>query len=340
MVPRFLPATTELPTLTATGSVYGQREKQRHMLETLATEDSPHLLDNHGPLFIVGCPRSGTTFLSQCISAIDCIEEFVGAIAPPRLMHLIGSSSAAQCECRHYLLLMRDIFWQAFWRRRLQPSERLFQILQGKRSITSVLRPLSLDGAIFCYKEPFLCFAVDQVAAHFSNSKFIHIIRDGRDNADSLERTYPHALTDTVLSSESLVERKSSEVGVWRMFGNHRVPWWVEEGADREFVACSAYGRYIWMWKEMVTRAIKTGTKLGNRRYLEVRYEEAVSSPAESARRIVDFLGVDVDRRLLRALHKARRDSVGIGRRRQVAEHLLEAKQIAGDLFDSLGYDS
>ncbi len=307
------------------------------MHDILATEDSPHLLDNHGPLFILGCPRSGTTFLSECLSTIDCIEEFVGAIAPPRLMHLIGNSGA-HGDHRHYLLLMRDIFWQAFWRRRLRQSDRLLQVLQGKRSITNVLRPLSLDGAIFCYKEPFLCFAVEQVAAHFQNSRFIHIIRDGRDNADSLERTYPEALSDAVLSTVSLAERKSSEIGVWRMCGSHCIPWWVEQGSERAFVACSVYGRYIWMWKEMVARVIKMGKELGDKRYIELRYEETVSSPAESASRLVDFLGVGVNRGLLRALRRAKKDSIGIGGRRQSSAHLLEAESIAADLLESLGY--
>jgi len=42
----------------------------------LSIEDSPYLLDNYNPVFILGCPRSGTTFLSTCIASIPNIEEF------------------------------------------------------------------------------------------------------------------------------------------------------------------------------------------------------------------------------------------------------------------------
>jgi len=56
-------------------------------------EDRLFDLDDHDPLFILGCPRSGTTFLSNCIGALAGCREYVGVLAPPRLMHLVGAST-------------------------------------------------------------------------------------------------------------------------------------------------------------------------------------------------------------------------------------------------------
>ena len=72
----------------------------------LPLEDSPYLLDEHGPLFILGRPRSGTIFLSKCIADIPDVEEFVGVLAPPRIMHLIGYASITASQptnCRNWL---------------------------------------------------------------------------------------------------------------------------------------------------------------------------------------------------------------------------------------------
>ncbi len=86
----------------------------------LNLEDSPYLLDEYGPVFILGCPRSGTTFLSSCITSIPHVDEFVGVLAPPRMMHEIGRMAKAGEDYKEMTLLMRDIFWQSFWRRSMR----------------------------------------------------------------------------------------------------------------------------------------------------------------------------------------------------------------------------
>lgn len=304
----------------------------------LHLEDMPSLVDQHGPIFIVGCPRSGTTFLSRCLARVEAIEEFVGVLAPPRMMHMIGSQSARGENVRSLLLLMRDLFWQGFWRRRYSRSERLVQVIKGNKSALNLARKPGLKDVYFCYKEPFLCFAMEQVADHFPNSKLIHIIRDGRDNADSMERTYPHALSDRVLTDELLANNNNSEIGVYRVFDRYYLPWWIPSGEEERFIGCSRFGRTVWMWKEMVSRVIRCGRKLDPRRYLELRYESVVTHPVESAQLILQFLGFKASKRLLRQLKNARATSVGISQKRQAQDRLDEARAIASDLLHELGY--
>jgi hypothetical protein len=305
----------------------------------LPLEDSPYLLDEHGPVFILGCPRSGTTFLSEAIGLIEEVEEFLGILAPPRLLHLIGSSAARGEDVEDMLLVMRDVFWQSFWRRRYLRRERLMEVLRGRRTPRSLLEGPRLEGALFGYKEPFLCFAMEQVAGHFPKSRFVHIIRDGRDAADSLDRTYPDALSDRVLADETLVANKGAEIGVHRLHDRYHLPWWVPCGEEARFIACSRYGRYIWMWKDMVSRALKCGHSLDKQRYLELRYESVLTRPVETARQIVDFLDVKPSRRLLGRLKRCRPGTIGVARRRQPQASLDEANEIAGGLLQKLGYD-
>src|SRR5438094_2243954 len=118
----------------------------------LPLEDSPYRLDRHGPVFVLGCPRSGTTFLTDCLGAVRGVDEFVGTLCPARMCHLVATEDRPD---RADLLMasIRDVFWTAFWKRRLSRGERFLRLLRR-----GWCGPASLDGAVFCYKEPFLCF--------------------------------------------------------------------------------------------------------------------------------------------------------------------------------------
>ena len=303
----------------------------------LPLEDSPFKLDRHGPVFILGCPRSGTTFLSRCLAAIRGVEEFVGILCPPRLCHLLAAEDRPDREAA-LLAGIRDVFWGAFWHRRYSRAERLVQLLRGRLTLGTALRAPSLDGALFCYKEPFLCFPAEKFARHFPNARFIHIVRDGRDNADSLERTYPDALSDPVVTSDFLSGNKNSEIGLWEKHGGVNVPWWVSAADAVRFGAMSRYERCVLMWREMTSRARAVG-RLAPTRYFELRYEDLVRDPVRWGTAMVNFLGREYDRRVHRAFTRAFAGSVAIARRNQSAERIRAADAIAGPLLWELGYD-
>lgn len=305
---------------------------------SLPIEDSPMALDHFGPIFILGCPRSGTTFLSRCIAAFPDIEEFVGILAPPRIMHFLGECRDDQVA-EQVLLSLRDTFWNSFWRRRFYRDERLVQLLRQNIDVSHFLALPKLDGALFCYKEPFLCFAASRFAEHFPNSKFLHIIRDGRDNADSLDRTYPHALSDEVLRSDVLSLNKNSEIGAWTNVDGLNIPNWVPKGETATFASLSKYERNVLMWREMTIRARDLRTQLGGDRYLELRYEDLVSDPVKHGDAIGAFLGREVTPQVVKRLNKAFKNSTGISKRNQDAQKLERTKALAGKLLSELGYE-
>ena len=303
----------------------------------LPLEDQPSRLDDHGPVFILGCPRSGTTFLSRCVGAIDKADQFVGVLAGPRLMHGIAVSEGIHREL--LLDLSRDVFWQTFWRTSAFRNRRVGGQQGALAMLGAALRPLPvLEGRLFVYKEPFLCFAAEAFSEYYPNSIFLHIVRDGRDNADSMLRSYPDALTDTVLTSDSLSWHKNSEIGSWRRRGEINVPWWVPEDDVSSFVDASQYGRFMFLWREMVNRSISLGRALPPKRYLQIRYEDLAAGEESAGRSVRQILGAPDTRKYQRALTEAHSRSVGIAGREQSTERLDEAQEIAGPLLRELGY--
>ncbi|HBL12049.1 MAG TPA: hypothetical protein DD379_11685 [Cyanobacteria bacterium UBA11162] len=300
-------------------------------------ENTSIQLDQHNPLFIYGCPRSGTTFLVNCIAKLDNVEAFTGVLAPARLMHLLGSNRLDPENQNVLLWCMRDIFWKAFWNRRHFPSERLNQVLKGNKYWKEAFNPSPFSEFIFAYKQPFAVFAAKELATHFLGSKFIHIIRDGRDSADSIERKYPHTLSDKVMQNPLFAQQIVSEIGIPHQWQQWYLPWWLPDGTQEEFVKLSQYERYIWLWREMVERG-KSISEIGDTRYLEIRYEELVQDPLTTGQIICKFLNTKPNKRFEKNLLKASINSVGIHRKTRSEDDIKQANELAEPLLQSLNY--
>ena len=195
-----------------------------------------------------------------------------------------------------------------------------------------------MAGKTFCYKEPFLCFLAPHFADHFPKSKFIHIIRDGRDNADSMMRTYGNALDEEVLSSDELSYNKVSEIGLWRRIDGFNMPWWIPEEEEATFRAMTPYGRYVRLRREMTIRARALQDQLPSERYFEIKYEDFVVEPIVWGEKILAFLDLPKSHKFSKRLRKASTKSTSISKKNQPAERLQESLDIAGDLLKELGY--
>jgi hypothetical protein len=93
------------------------------------------------------------------------------------------------------------------------------------------------------------------------------------------------------------------------------------------------------MWKEMVTRAADTGHSIGSKRYLEVKYEDFVTSPNSVGKRITEFLELTPNRRFFASLRNARVSSIGISQKRQPERKFQEANSVAGETLARFGYE-
>jgi Sulfotransferase family len=107
-------------------------------------------------VFVVGCPRSGTTFMGRALGSLPGFLE-LGELAPYK---------AAIPELAE------------------EPVERA--AARVRRTLNTTRR-LALTGRLRCVEHtPETAFILDRVALAFPRARFVHMVRDGRDVVSSL----------------------------------------------------------------------------------------------------------------------------------------------------------
>jgi hypothetical protein len=281
---------------------------------------------------ILGCPRSGTTFLMRALQPLDGAEVVSGLIYPPEMAHLAATSTSAELDhlldrsLRFSLEFFRDHVlhsrgWAAGeWLKRNLSTPELVATLRDRRAIRTVV-----------YKEPFLAFAPEFAARALPGTRVVHIHRDGRDCADSLERKYG------VLTDEKLASLDTTEAPLGRKVDHRYVPWWVGEGEEDEFLAATPYLRGVWMWKEMFRRCADAYDGAPADRVLTVRYEELMRDPQAVGASVARFLGHEPNRGVRQRLGTGHTKSIGVHRRRDAAE-VARATELAARELERFGY--
>jgi Sulfotransferase family len=272
-------------------------------------------------VFVVGCPRSGTTLLQRMLDhhprlavANDThfiphgIDDRSGEVDPPltaaavervrtyRRFHRLGVSddavATAAAVARSYADFVRRLYDEL--------ARMRGKAYAGEKTPSYVRRLPLLHGL-------------------FPQARFVHIIRDGRDV--------------TLSALEWATETKGpGKLSLWR----------------DEPVAVAA----LW-WRRHVEKGMSDGARLGTDRYREVRYERLVADPEPEMRRLARFLGLD-DAEEMTTFHVGKtRSAPGLSAksawlpptpglrnwRRAMPERdvaLFEA--LAGDLVERLGY--
>jgi hypothetical protein len=256
----------------------------------------------HRPIFIIGAPRSGTTFLGRCIGRMPEVSYHF----EPRL-----TKAGAQC--------VYDGTWSA------RRSAAVF------RTSYALLLLATLDGGRrFAEKNPENSFLVPFLAATFPTAQFVHIIRDGRDVAVS------HARQPWLAAASAGSGRRGH---ARQPYGPH-VRWWVEPERRAEFPAVSDIVRTAWCWRRFTEAALEGLATLPPGRSLEVRYEQVVSAPLEVGERLAEFLDTPAPGRdaLCAGLADARAGSVGQWRRALGKDQVAEVECEIGHLLSQLGY--
>ena len=257
------------------------------------------------PVFAIGAPRSGTTFLGQCLARLPEIS-----------YHFEPVITKAAVRCIY------DGDW-SYWYSRL-----LY------RMTYSWLMRLSAETDLrFCEKTPGNCFIIPFLDRAFRNAKFIHIVRDGRDAALSLSRKPWYT---TAAAADGLHDPDGYPFGPSRRF-------WVEQDRVDEYESTDDLHRCIWLWRRYVEAAISGAKSISGDRLIQVRYEDLIAAPEEYADRITEFLDItDADSRARFQRHMAENAYAGsIGRWKNDIEPDVVGRlhDEAGSLLGDLGYD-
>ena len=254
------------------------------------------------PIFIVGAPRSGTSFLGRCVAALPHVSYH---FEPP------ATKAAA-----------RYVYGGAW------PFE------EASSWYTTTYRWLlraRLDGdARFAAKTPRNSFIIPFLQRTFPNAQFVHILRDGRDAA------WSHRQKPWMQDNQEVEGRDMGG----HPYGPH-ARFWVEPDRVDEFESTTTLHRCIWAWRRHVEAILDAKQELASGQYFELRYEEFVRQPEEVADSLLDFLNV-ADREARRALHaqatEAHTESIGRGPSAFTEEQQRIVDEEAGGLLRRLGY--
>jgi hypothetical protein len=275
-------------------------------------------------LFVVGCPRSGTTLLQRLLDAhpqLAVIDEtrWIDRWFAER-KGVTPEGFATRALVSNLFELPR--FVQLGIRR-----EELETLVDGGRSVPY---PSFVSGIFDLYgasqgkalvgdKTPRYLRSIPLLHEFFPTAKFVHLIRDGRSTCLSV-----------------LNWQKAAKLA--RTF-----PTWNEEP-----VATAA----LW-WEWQVRLGREAGSSLGSSLYREVRYEALVDDPAGSCRELCAFLGLHYDEAMLRFHEGRMRDDAGLDAKKawlpptsglrdwgsEMSRDEIERFEAAGGgLLDELGY--
>lgn len=212
------------------------------------------------PVFVLGCPRSGTTVLYHMLLsagnfAVYRAESNVFNLLAPKFR---GMRLAADRKQLLDVWLKSKLFRVSA----LDASQISARIMSDCHSGGDFLRILMQEIAAqqgvarWADTTPEHLLHMQEIKSQIPDALFIHIVRDGRDVALSYAKQG------------------------W----SHPLPW---DRADRVGVA----GLY---WEWLVGKGQEQGRSLGSD-YLEIRFEDLVSKPQETLSRVGSFIDQDLD---------------------------------------------
>ena len=279
---------------------------------------------NNPYVFIVGCPRSGTTLLQRMVNAHPEI-----AITPEShwIPRLCAKGWALTPEGAVKPKLIRRLLAHPKFGRLKITREELTRLTESGKPTSYadlVSRIFDLYGAkhrkpLVGDKTPDYVRSIGTLHALWPSARFVHVIRDGRNVALSM-MDWPK------------FRPKPGDFVAWQQ--------------DR--VATAA----LW-WELNVRLGRQVGKSLGTELYCEVRYESLVACPEEESAALCGFLGVPYSDAMLRFYQSPAESDPGLdGRRAQLPvtaglrnwsaqlprrdNERFEAA--AGTLLDELGY--
>ncbi|MEU9838016.1 sulfotransferase [Actinomadura sp. NPDC048032] len=222
------------------------------------------------PIFVLGCPRSGTTLLQQMLHshrriAFPSETRFVHVSYDIR--HRFGDLERAENR-RALAEWITGGEGTKFRVLRLDAAAVVEEIVQGPptlgSAIAAVFRAYARQHGKQRWgdKRPSYFRRVPMLRRMFPDAQFIHLVRDGRDAVSSLVR----------------------------------MPWF---DGDIHTAALT--------WREAVDMGARLRTRLGPETFYEFRYEDLVADPEDALTRLCAFLGEEYDPAMTTAYRHARR---------------------------------
>lgn len=225
-----------------------------------ATRKNPYL-------FLVGCPRSGTTLLQRMLDSHPSLAVANDSHFVPRAIARSGSEQDVLLteelvdRVLSYHRFRRLGLTEAVGRAAAERAETYAEFVSELYSEHALLHGKDLAGE----KTPDYVRYLPLLHALFPATRVIHIIRDGRDVA----------LSTLQWASE---EKGPGKFALWR---------------DEPVAVCALW----WRWQAESGR--HDGARLGPELYREVRYEDLVADPEATLRSLAAYLDLPFAREMV-----------------------------------------
>jgi hypothetical protein len=216
----------------------------------------------HAPVFVMGCHRSGTNLLYDMLLSSGGFAVYRGFL--PIYKILIPRFGSMESRWNRERILEAWLRSKGFRRTGLDEEQLSARILNECRNGGDFIRVVmdsvarNQQAQRWAVYDPDNVLRVARVKRDIPNALFVHIIRDGRDIALSLKK----------------------------MGGFTPLPW--DRGATDSLVATALY----WQW--MVQRGRAHGRQFPAD-YIEIRYEDLMTSPHETLGKLGGFIDHDLD---------------------------------------------
>ncbi|MBB6399982.1 LPS sulfotransferase NodH [Actinomadura coerulea] len=222
------------------------------------------------PIFVLGCPRSGTTLLQQMLHS----HRHIAFPSETRFVHVSYDirhrfGDLERPENRRALAeWITGGEGTKFGALRLDAAAVAEEIVQGPPTLGSALAAVFRAYARrhgkrrWGDKRPSYFRRVPMLRRMFPDAQFVHLVRDGRDAVSSLTR----------------------------------MPWF-----DGDIHAAAL------TWREAVDTGARLRARLGPDTFYEFRYEDLVADPEDALTRLCAFLGEEYDPAMTTAYRHARR---------------------------------
>lgn len=255
--------------------------------------------NTEGTIIITGAPRSGTTLLGTLISTLGGIEYYheppmVWALTALLSMKALSPSVAA---CLLQLYLHEELFVESVHGRRanLRPSddslvlrsihwEELVARWQTIKNRGDAMQYISDKRLRLAVKTPSILEFIDFLQAALPKSKFIIIIRDGRDVVRSI-------LKKEWLTDEGLKEN----YWPYKVINGQKLPTFVEDAVADRWAKMNASTRACYLWRRDAEFALEIKDKAPIKDRLQiVFYEKLRQSPDQVMKDLAGFIPTDL----------------------------------------------
>jgi hypothetical protein len=297
--------------------------------ELVQTRSDAGLLARSTPVFFVtGLGKSGTRWLTKILDShpeVLCKGEGRFFSAGWMRADLDPANESALPNSLYYALThsehLRLWIERSVWSRDGDPDEHIDALMRLATEYFLTAELSKTGKRLVGDKSPLLDEGfMQEVGAVYPGARVIHIIRDGRDRTvSSMHRGWRRASQGYLhrLSPEELARGKALREG--RETTGAFTEEWLRQAARH--------------WRLLVGRAVEDGPALLGSDYTEVRYEDLLVRPNEEVGRLLGFLGVDTEERLVEScVNSASFERLSRGRERgQEDPSSFYRKGVAGD---------